>query len=46
MATRPEYPAAVQIVVSNSRGQFDPRVLEVFQAIAPAFETIFRETPD
>jgi response regulator RpfG family c-di-GMP phosphodiesterase len=40
------HPAAVQIVMSNSPGQFDPTVLEVFQAVAPAFETIFRETPD
>jgi response regulator RpfG family c-di-GMP phosphodiesterase len=38
--------AAVQIVMQNSPGQFDPAILEVFQQVAPRFDAIFRETPD
>ena len=33
----------MQIVTSNSRGRFDPTVLEVFQTVAPVFEAIIRE---
>jgi response regulator RpfG family c-di-GMP phosphodiesterase/tRNA A-37 threonylcarbamoyl transferase component Bud32 len=38
--------AAVQIVMQNSPGQFDPAILEVFQQVAAKFEAIFKETPD
>ena len=38
--------AAVQILLQNSPGQFDPAVLEVFQQVVGQFEAIFRETPD
>jgi response regulator RpfG family c-di-GMP phosphodiesterase len=38
--------AAVQIVLQNSPGQFDPAILEVFQQVAPHFEAIFRQSPD
>jgi response regulator RpfG family c-di-GMP phosphodiesterase/serine/threonine protein kinase len=38
--------AAVQILTQNSPGQFDPRVLEVFQQVAAKFDAIFREVPD
>ncbi len=38
--------AAVQIIVQNSPGQFDPALIEVFQQIAANFETMFRENPD
>lgn len=40
------HPAAVQIIMQNSPGQFDPHLLEVFQQAASSFETVFRELPD
>ncbi|MBO0698523.1 MAG: protein kinase [Zavarzinella sp.] len=38
--------AAVQILLQNSPGQFDPALLEVFHQVTAKFEAIFRETPD
>jgi cyclic di-GMP phosphodiesterase len=38
--------AAVQILLQNSPGQFDPALLEVFHQVTARFEAIFRETPD
>jgi response regulator RpfG family c-di-GMP phosphodiesterase/tRNA A-37 threonylcarbamoyl transferase component Bud32 len=38
--------AAVQVIVSQSPGQFDPRLLDVFKQVAQQFETIYRKYPD
>ncbi|HKB05637.1 MAG TPA: protein kinase [Gemmataceae bacterium] len=38
--------AAVQILLQNSPGQFDPALLEVFHQVTARFEAIFRETPN
>ncbi len=38
--------AAVQIIMQNSPGQFDPIMLEVFQKVTGDFEKIFRDNPD
>ncbi|MCX7666816.1 MAG: protein kinase [Gemmataceae bacterium] len=38
--------AAVQIIVQNSPGQFDPILLEEFQKVSGEFEKIFRDHAD
>jgi len=38
--------AAVQIIMQNSPGHFDPAILDVFKQVAPKFEAIFKATQD
>jgi response regulator RpfG family c-di-GMP phosphodiesterase len=40
------HPAAVEQMVHNSPGHFDPALLAVFQQVAPQFDRVFRETED
>ncbi|GBD35135.1 Cyclic di-GMP phosphodiesterase response regulator RpfG [bacterium HR36] len=44
---RPALPhdAAVQVILKNSPGQFDPDLLSAFEKVAPDFALIFRELP-
>jgi response regulator RpfG family c-di-GMP phosphodiesterase len=36
----------VHVIVAQSPGQFDPRLLDVFKQVAPQFETVYRKYPD
>jgi response regulator RpfG family c-di-GMP phosphodiesterase len=38
--------AAVQLLTQNSKGRFDPAVVEAFVQVADRFEAIFHELPD
>jgi response regulator RpfG family c-di-GMP phosphodiesterase len=38
--------AAVQVIVTQSPGQFDPGLLDVFKQVAPQFESVYRKYPD
>jgi response regulator RpfG family c-di-GMP phosphodiesterase len=38
--------AAVQVIVGQSPGQFDPGLLDVFKQVAPQFESVYRKYPD
>jgi putative two-component system response regulator len=38
--------AAVQVLLTASPGQFDPRLLEVFREVALQFEAVYRKHPD
>jgi HD-GYP domain-containing protein (c-di-GMP phosphodiesterase class II) len=40
------HPAAVQLMTSESPGQFDPALLQVFSKCNGEFERVFRELPD
>ncbi|MCI0459782.1 MAG: protein kinase [Gemmataceae bacterium] len=40
------HPAAMQVMLESSPGQFDPALMQVFQRCAPQFERIYRESPD
>jgi response regulator RpfG family c-di-GMP phosphodiesterase len=38
--------AAVQVITEASPGHFDPRLIEVFQTVAPQFEAVYRKHAD
>jgi putative two-component system response regulator len=40
------HPAAVNLIVNESKGQFDPELLSVFASCAAEWEGIHREVPD
>jgi response regulator RpfG family c-di-GMP phosphodiesterase len=37
---------AVQVITESSPGHFDPRLVDVFRAVAPQFEAVYRKHPD
>jgi HD-GYP domain-containing protein (c-di-GMP phosphodiesterase class II) len=38
--------ATVQVIVEGSPGQFDARLMDVFRAVAPQFEAVYRKHAD